>query len=196
MAGMMPLSTRFLSLLILCASAAIIAACSAAPADEPESLPTETAAPPAMPTASETPVAAASTSDAPLIPTVLPPGGGSANGGEAPAAFLDAVLADASARSGVPQDQLVIREARAVTWSDGSLGCPEPDQAYIQILIDGYQVIVEAGDTIYDYRLDGQGNFKLCGSGLSPGGAGGHVPASAEPLDPGGVLPVETPPDK
>src|SRR5690242_2210919 len=30
-----------------------------------------------------------------------------------------------------------VLEARAVTWPDGSLGCPAPDMAYIQVLVDG-----------------------------------------------------------
>jgi hypothetical protein len=50
----------------------------------------------------------------------------------------------------------------AKTWSDASLGCPEPEMMYAQVLTPGYQIILEAGGTHYDYRADQSGYFKLC----------------------------------
>ena len=41
----------------------------------------------------------------------------------------------------------------AVTWNDGSLGCPEPGMFYTQALVDGYHVILQAGDEELDYRV-------------------------------------------
>ncbi len=35
---------------------------------------------------------------------------------------------------------------------------------YTQAVVDGSQIVVEAGGETYDYRLDGNGNFKLCES--------------------------------
>jgi hypothetical protein len=55
-----------------------------------------------------------------------------------------------------------IVDAHEETWSDGSLGCPEPDMMYTQALVDGYQVIVEANGTQLDYRGSGPGQFRLC----------------------------------
>jgi hypothetical protein len=80
----------------------------------------------------------------------------------------------------VPRSQLVI--TRAPKSPGARLWAPEQDQAYIQVLIEGYWVVISAGDAMYDYRADGGGYFKLCGSGLS---------GSVE-VPPGGVLPVET----
>ncbi|AYY14560.1 hypothetical protein EF847_19530 [Actinobacteria bacterium YIM 96077] len=82
--------------------------------------------------------------------------------GEVPADYLDEVLADAAGRSDA--DEVEVIRARAVQWSDGSLGCPEPGKMYTQALVDGYQVEVRAGDRVYDYRLDHNGAFKLCTS--------------------------------
>jgi hypothetical protein len=90
---------------------------------------------------------------------------------DVPAAIIDSILADASGRTGVPVEELVIREARLGTWPDGGLGCPEPGMVYIQVLVDGYQVVVvaEPSDGLaveLDYR-GGGGSFRLCpfGSG-------------------------------
>lgn len=82
--------------------------------------------------------------------------------GEVPAAYLAAVVADAAERAGVSADEVSVLEATAVVWSDGSLGCPEPGQSYIQMLIDGYRVVVSAGGRTLDYRLDGEGSFFVC----------------------------------
>jgi hypothetical protein len=78
-----------------------------------------------------------------------------------PQDILDAVLADASQRTGTPAEDLVITKAELVTWPDGGLGCPEPGMVYIQVLVDGYQVVVADGVTQLDYRGDGNG-FRIC----------------------------------
>ena len=81
-----------------------------------------------------------------------------------PKSVLDPILADAATRSGVAVDQLVVVTALSITWSDGSLGCPEPGQAYTQVVLEGYRVSIRAGTTTYDYRGAGMSGFKLCKS--------------------------------
>jgi hypothetical protein len=81
---------------------------------------------------------------------------------ELPAVLLDPLLADVTQRSGVPREQLVIVSSTATTWSDGSLGCPSPGQMYTQALVEGWQAVVRAGSTVYDYRGAGVKTFKLC----------------------------------
>ena len=81
------------------------------------------------------------------------------------AAVLDPILTDAATRAGVNRSDLAVAEARAVTWNDGSLGCPQPGMAYTQALVDGWQVIVEAGDERLDYRVSGPGQFMVCDQG-------------------------------
>jgi hypothetical protein len=79
-----------------------------------------------------------------------------------PATILDPVLADAAARSGLSQDALVVVSAGARTWPDAGLGCPPPGMIFPQVPVDGYQVLVQAGTTTYDYRGSGPGSFRLC----------------------------------
>ena len=64
---------------------------------------------------------------------------------DVPQSLLDQMLDEASNLSSVPVDQLTIERAEAVTWNDGSLGCPEPGMMYTQALVDGYWVVIRAG---------------------------------------------------
>lgn len=82
--------------------------------------------------------------------------------GEVPNEILSRVLADAAERTGVAIDDIEVVRAEAVTWSDGSLGCPEPGMLYTQALVDGYHVIVAAGDEELDFRGTTNGGFVLC----------------------------------
>ena len=99
-------------------------------------------------------------------PSIASPGasaGPAGTGGSSlPAAITDPIVADAAARLGVDPSAVTVVDAHPETWSDGSLGCPEPGMMYTQALVDGYQVIVEANGTRLDYRGSGPGQFRLC----------------------------------
>jgi hypothetical protein len=58
-------------------------------------------------------------------------------------AEVEAALADASERSGIPAEAIAVASALVVTWSDGSLGCPQPGMMYTQALVPGYLLILE-----------------------------------------------------
>ena len=60
--------------------------------------------------------------------------------GDVPADVLAAILGDAADRTDVPQADIEVVRADAMTWSDGSLDCPEPGMLYTQALVDGFQV--------------------------------------------------------
>jgi hypothetical protein len=87
--------------------------------------------------------------------------------GQVPTPLLDEIVADASDRTGVEPAAIVTVQAQAVTWPDGSLGCPEPDVAYTQALVPGYWVVLDAGGTMLDYRVGRAGSFILCESPLA-----------------------------
>lgn len=79
-----------------------------------------------------------------------------------PQVLLSNVLADASQRSGLPAEQLVVTRAESTTWNDGSMGCPEPGMMYTQALVDGYRIVVQAGDQAIDYRAGSNGTWRIC----------------------------------
>ncbi|MGB1285327.1 MAG: hypothetical protein ACPG7F_02240 [Aggregatilineales bacterium] len=43
---------------------------------------------------------------------------------------------------------------RAYTWDDSSLGCPQPEQDYPTVAIDGYRILIQAGETEYLFHTD------------------------------------------
>lgn len=87
-----------------------------------------------------------------------------------PSDLLNAVLEDAGRRTGVAPAALIVTQAQAMTWNDGSLGCPEPGMFYTQALVDGYWIIVEADDQALDYRVQSNGMLRVCEGGLPRGG--------------------------
>lgn len=101
-------------------------------------------------------------------PSALPTGGGTSVTGEVPAALLAEIVADAALRSGVVEADIVVVRGESVTWSDGSLGCPQPGMNYTQALVPGYWVVLDADGTEYDYRASARGSFTLCEGGGSP----------------------------
>ena len=94
--------------------------------------------------------------------------------GEVPAQVMTAVIADLSRQTGNDASGATVTKAEAVTWPDGSLGCPQPGMMYTQMVTPGYQVILELDGKTYDYRIAGEGNvIRLC-EGLKPAsGSGG-----------------------
>lgn len=93
--------------------------------------------------------------------------------GEVPQQILDEILVDAAARTGLSAGDFTVRRSQAMTWSDGSLGCPVPGEFYTQAIVDGYWVeLVEPDGTVLDYRVGDSGYFKLC-EGLTTPHSGG-----------------------
>lgn len=92
-----------------------------------------------------------------------------------PADLMAKIMADASTRSGVPLGDIVAVRAEQALWNDGSLGCPQPDMSYTQALVNGYWVVLRAGEKLLDYRASESGFFVFCdtafpGSGGAPTG--------------------------
>lgn len=59
---------------------------------------------------------------------------------------------DLAARLDVDPEQIEVSSAGAVTWSDGSLGCPEPGKMYTQSLVPGFRVILTVDGTDHAYH--------------------------------------------
>lgn len=74
----------------------------------------------------------------------------------------EAALVDAMKRTGLDRRLLKVRSAEAVTWSDGSLGCPQPGMMYTQALVPGYRVRIDAGGKVLDYHAGRNGPPTFC----------------------------------
>jgi hypothetical protein len=136
--------TRSLSLFL--AFFALASAHPACAADEPQA---RTIAPPKrIPESVEVPVA---------------PAGEPVTTASMPREVRRAVVADAARRFKVPESAVVLTRAERLTWSDGSLGCPEPGQTYVQMLVPGFRVVAKTREGELTYNTDTRGNAKTCG---------------------------------
>ena len=77
---------------------------------------------------------------------------------------IDTALDDAMKHTGLAREELEVVSAAAVTWPDGSLGCPKPDVVYTQAPVPGYRVVVQAGDLLLNYHANEKGRAFLCPS--------------------------------
>ena len=69
---------------------------------------------------------------------------------------------DLAQRLSIPAEQIKVREVRAVTWPDASLGCPQPDMMYAQMLQEGLLIRLSAGGEMYFYHSGGNQPPFLC----------------------------------
>jgi len=81
--------------------------------------------------------------------------------------IVDMALADAERRTGRDRSALKVISSEAVTWRDGSLGCPQPGMSYTMALVPGYRIRILAGVELLDYHASRGGHFVLCPPGRS-----------------------------
>ena len=97
-------------------------------------------------------------------PDAMPPesAGPSLPAGDVPRELLEAAVADAAERAGVDAAAVSVVTAEAVTWRDGSLGCPEPGMMYTQALVPGFRVVLEAGGEELHFHAAEPGPLTYC----------------------------------
>ena len=88
--------------------------------------------------------------------------------------LIEKAKADLIKQFAIHADQIQVVEARAVTWPNASLGCPQPGQDYAQVLIPGYWVLLEAEGRQYPYHADRAEKLILCMSAAA--GLGTEMP--------------------
>jgi hypothetical protein len=57
-------------------------------------------------------------------------------------------------QASLPVRRVRVVDVQAVVWPDTSLGCPQPDQVYAQMLVPGYRIVVEAAGEQVIYHTD------------------------------------------
>ncbi len=104
----------------------------------------------------------------------------------APREIIEKAKADLVKQFGVNANQIRIMEARAVNWPDASLGCPQPDLAYAQVLSPGYWVLLEADGKQYPYHTDQNEQIILClGNPSDPESPLPLIPVNPDEIDDG-----------
>jgi hypothetical protein len=141
--------------LTLASALFILAACGGgAPTATPS--PTQLATPQATATRAATPTLPATpTLGTPATsgtPAGTPAGtpGGAMNYPE----MVKRAIAQLAKDSGVPETQIEVVSYEQTEWSDSSLGCPKPGQAYLTVITPGYRVILRAAGQLYEYHTN------------------------------------------
>jgi hypothetical protein len=120
------------SRMVVLLSVALLAACSVLPGS---ALPSATP-PPSSEPVTPTPF------DAPILP---------------PKAALEAQKALAELL-GVPVEEVTIASLKEAEWPDSCLGLGGPAESCLQAVVPGWQVRLEAGGKVYEYRTDQDGS--------------------------------------
>jgi hypothetical protein len=118
------------------------------PIATPSPVPTAT-----PPPASATPMPDASSTPSPG-PQLMPP--------------VEAALREASFYLGMPRDRLRLERVESRTWSDGSLGCPQPGRLYPQVITPGYLVVISGAGQRLEYHTNERDSVVLCASSRTP----------------------------
>ena len=68
-------------------------------------------------------------------------------------AAVQAARDELRARTG-SSDDAEVRLVEPVDWPDSSLGCPQPDMMYAQVITPGYRVVLALDDQEYVYHTN------------------------------------------
>lgn len=90
------------------------------------------------------------------------------NPDEQPSALAAEAVSDLADRLGLSAGDVRLVSEEAVTWRDGSLGCPQKGMMYTQALAPGTLIVLAVGDREYRYHAgEGRGAF-YCSNPQSP----------------------------
>jgi len=109
--------------------------------------------------------------------------------------LIERAKEDLAQRLNILLTEIRLVDAKAVTWPDASLGCPQPGMLYKQVPEDGALIILQAKGITYEYHNGGSRGLFLCEKvqekpspppqidllNLTPSSTGPSVPDSATP---------------
>lgn len=61
-------------------------------------------------------------------------------------------ISDLAERVGNDQSEISVVSVEEVEWPDTSLGCPDPNKAYAQMIVNGYDIVLEVDGREYHYH--------------------------------------------
>ena len=76
--------------------------------------------------------------------------------------LIEKAKEDLAQRLSISIDQIDFMEAKAITWPDASLGCPQPGMMYAQVQTAGYLIQLGANSGSYAYHTDANQLVVLC----------------------------------
>ena len=69
--------------------------------------------------------------------------------------LVDMATKNLAAKLKVDESDINLAQAEYVTWRDASIGCPQPDMQYMQVLTNGSRIALKANGAIYTFHSGG-----------------------------------------
>ena len=91
-------------------------------------------------------------------PRSVPPAVGTPGASGETASLIAAIAEDL----GVPVETVQVVSMEPRNWPDSSLGCPQPDMLYAQVVTPGYLVLVDVSGEQIEYHADERGTVVRC----------------------------------
>ena len=76
--------------------------------------------------------------------------------------LVDQAVADLASRLKIDASKIDTVSAQAMSWPDGSLGCPQPGMVYTQVMVDGSLIQLSVNGMAYSYHSGGSRAPFLC----------------------------------
>lgn len=76
--------------------------------------------------------------------------------------MVDLATATLAQEVGISEGEITLIRIESVEWNDGSLGCPQPGENYLQVIIPGYLIELEAQGILYKYHTDLERQIVRC----------------------------------
>ena len=75
---------------------------------------------------------------------------------------VERARADLAQRLQVPKASVLVVEQTEKTWTDSSMGCPVPGFSYLQVLVNGSQLVMDVGGILFYYHSGGSRDYFYC----------------------------------
>ncbi len=75
-----------------------------------------------------------------------------------PPAIAEAVRQDLFEKTGIPEEQVQIKEASTAQWPNACLGLAASGEMCAEIIVPGWRIVLSDGNQTWIYRTDNQGN--------------------------------------
>jgi hypothetical protein len=107
-------------------------------------------------------------------PTTTSPESGTGDNLAAPmTGLVEAAIKDLANRLSIEVSTITLIEASEVTWPNSSVGCPQPNMSYLQVLTPGSLIKLESGGVTYEYHAGPSGPPFYCATPTPPSEGGG-----------------------
>ena len=82
--------------------------------------------------------------------------------------LIEKAKEDLAHRLSIPTTQINVLDTRDVTWSNSSLGCPQPGMVYADVITPGYLLLLNANGQDYEYHAGKSSEFFYCENPTPP----------------------------